>query len=263
MKLLVDADYIVYKSCAATEYEIDYGSDVIVVASRFSDAMSMIERELDKVRLNFPFELEETQLFFSDSINFRKTLDPAYKGHRNRKKPCGYRRCINELHTLYKCVIMSELEADDALGIAATLYTGNVIVSPDKDMRQIPGQLFNMEEMMSVTAEEGRRWHLIQTLAGDQTDGYAGVPGIGVKRAEALFEKEGYAWKTVLEAFEAKGLTEDDALLNARLAKILTCDDYDFKQNKFIPWNPSPSDYGADDGAATKDETDRADSGEG
>ena len=256
MDLLIDADYIVYKSCAACEYEIDYGSDVIVVASRFSDAMNMVERELDKIRLAFPFKTGKTRLFFSDSLNFRKTLDPAYKGHRNRKKPCGYRRVINELHTRYPCEIMPELEADDALGIYATKNKGNVIVSPDKDLRQIPGQLYNMDEMMSVTEEEGRNWHFVQTLAGDQTDGYAGVPGIGVKRAITLMDKEGYTWKTVREAFESKGLTEDDALLNARLAKILTCDDYDFKANKFIPWTPSVPDDGTDDGTGSENETD-------
>ena len=30
----------------------------------------------------------------------------------------------------------------------------------------------------------------IQTLAGDQTDGYAGVPGYGVKTAAKLFKKK-------------------------------------------------------------------------
>jgi len=70
---------------------------------------------------------------------------------------------------------------------------------------------------------EGAKWHLIQTLAGDQTDGYSGVPGIGIKRAVALFEEDGYTWKTVVKAFEDKDLTEDDALMNARLARILTC----------------------------------------
>ena len=38
MKLLIDADFIVYKCCAATETEIDFGDDVIVVASSFKEA---------------------------------------------------------------------------------------------------------------------------------------------------------------------------------------------------------------------------------
>ena len=41
---------------------------------------------------------------------------------------------------------MDTLEADDAMGIYATLYPDNVIVSPDKDMRQIPGNLYDLNE---------------------------------------------------------------------------------------------------------------------
>ena len=42
MKLLIDADYIVYKCCAAAESEIDFGEDLIVVTSNFSDVMKNI-----------------------------------------------------------------------------------------------------------------------------------------------------------------------------------------------------------------------------
>ena len=49
MKLLIDADFIVYKSCAACETEVDYGDDVIVVTSKFSDAYNMVKRELKKI----------------------------------------------------------------------------------------------------------------------------------------------------------------------------------------------------------------------
>ena len=38
MELLIDADYIVYKNCAAAETELDFGEDVILVTSNFSDA---------------------------------------------------------------------------------------------------------------------------------------------------------------------------------------------------------------------------------
>jgi hypothetical protein len=36
----------VYKCCAATETEIDFGEDLIVVTSRFSEAYEYVEREL-------------------------------------------------------------------------------------------------------------------------------------------------------------------------------------------------------------------------
>ena len=135
---------------------------------------------------------------------------------------------------------MPTLEADDSMGIYATKHPGNIIVSPDKDMRQIPGELYNLDQTFTVNKEDGAKWHLIQTLSGDQTDGYGGVPGVGVKRAEALFKEHGYSWKTVVNAFKDKDLSEEDALVNARLAKILTKDDYDFKKKRPILWSPSP-----------------------
>ena len=140
---------------------------------------------------------------------------------------------------------MPTLEADDAMGIYATKNTGNIIVSPDKDMKQIPGMLWNFEESTLIKSEEGAKWHLIQSLAGDNTDGYAGVPGIGVKRAVALFEEKGYSWKTVVEAFKEKGLSEEVALTNARLPRILTTEDYDHEKREPILWNPS-ADYRID-----------------
>lgn len=237
MKLLVDADYIVYKCCASAETEIDYGDDVIVVSSLFSDAMRCVERDLTNIKNNF-FDTEMI-LFFSDSKNFRKDIDPAYKGHRNRKKPCGYRRVINELGNRYEVIKLDRLEADDAMGIYATKEPGNIICSPDKDMLQIPGQVYNMKETVTVTPEEGKRWHYIQAMAGDATDGYSGIPGIGVKRAAALLDQHGLKWSTIVDAFKEKDLGEDVALMNARLAKILTNEEYD---NGPILWTPISED---------------------
>jgi len=254
MKLLIDADFIVYKACAAAESEVDFGDDVILVTSNFSDAYRATKRELTKLENKFG-SLSTLILFFSDSENFRKKILPAYKGHRNRKKPCGYKRVIEALKKEYKVIIKPTLEADDTMGVYSTKYPGNIIVSPDKDMKQIPGQLYNFDETFTITPEEGAKWHLIQTCAGDQTDGYGGISGIGVKRAVSLFEEKGYTWKTVVEAFVEKGHTKEEALVNARLAKILTAEDYDFKNKKPILWSPA-TDYKINSGTGSKDEID-------
>ena len=245
MKLLIDCDFIVYKCCAAAETELDFGDDVIVVTSKFSDAYKCVQRDIDKIKREFPF-YEEIILFFTSPNNFRKKILPEYKGHRNRKKPCGFKRVINQLKKDYKVIVKDTLEADDTMGIYATKYPGNIIVSPDKDMKQIPGKLYNFDETVDITPEEGARWHLIQTMSGDNTDGYSGVPGIGIKRAEKIFSEKGYTWQAVVETFEEKGMTEADALINARLARILTINDYDEAKKEPILWT-APSNYQVND----------------
>jgi len=237
MKLLIDCDYIVYKCCAAAETELDFGDDVILVTSLFSDAYRLINKELEKIQSLFPFS-EDILLFFTSPNNFRKKILPEYKGHRNRKKPCGFKRAINQLKKDYRVIVKPTLEADDSLGIYATQHEGNMIVSPDKDMRQIPGKLYDFNETVDITPEEGARWHLTQTLSGDNTDGYSGVPGIGQKRAEKIFKEKGYTWQAVVETFIEKGLTEQDALTNARLSRILTTNDYDHETKTPILWTP-------------------------
>ena len=241
MKLLIDADFTVYKCCAAAETEIDFGDDVIVVTSKFSEAYACVMREIKKIQRHFG-SFDDIILFFSSPDNFRKKIQGDYKGHRNRKKPCAYKRVINKLKTEFEVITMPTLEADDAMGIYATKYPGNIIVSPDKDMRQIPGMLYNLEESTLINPEEGAKWHLVQSAAGDNTDGYSGIPGIGIKRATQMFEEKGWSWKTLRDAFKEKGLSEDIALMNARLAKILTTDDYDHEKGEPVLWNPQ-ADY--------------------
>ena len=143
---------------------------------------------------------------------------------------------------------MPWLEADDSLGVYATAYDDCILCSPDKDLRQIPGRLYDMKELQTITKEEGDKWHYIQSLAGDQTDGYAGVPGYGIKTAAKYLDQEGYSWSSIVDAFTSKGMTEEDALLNTRLAKILQAEDYDYAKHEPIFWRPPDADIGADAG---------------
>lgn len=256
MSLLIDADYLVYKACVACETEIDFGEDIIVVTSRFSDAYNAVLNELNNIASDLGY-FDDSILFFSDSVNFRKSIDPNYKGHRNRKKPCGYKRVIHKLYEDFPVVVMPTLEADDAIGIYATKEEGHIIVSPDKDMRQIPGELYNLSDpIVTINKDDGYKWFLIQAMSGDQTDGYAGIPGIGIKRAEALLDANGVTWKTVVEAFAEKDLGEDVALLNARLAKILTVEDYDFTSNTPKLWVPPSTSGGTNTGATVQTASD-------
>jgi hypothetical protein len=90
--------------------KIDWGNDVIVVTSKFSDAYACVKRDLNKIKNHFMWDVPEVILFFSDSINFRKSIQASYKGHRNRKKPCGYKRVIAQLKTEYEVIVMPTLK---------------------------------------------------------------------------------------------------------------------------------------------------------
>ena len=60
-----------------------------------------------------------------------------------------------------------------------------------------------------------------------------------VGQPKKLMDKKGYTWDTVVGAFEKAGQTEEDALVNARLAYILQHKDYDNDTKKINLWNPS------------------------
>jgi DNA polymerase-1 len=45
-------------------------------------------------------------------------------------------------------------------------------------------------------------------------------------------------WNAIVRAYEKKGLTEADAIREARMARILRASDFDFKTMRPIPWMP-------------------------
>ena len=238
--LLIDSDFLAYKAAQACEIGIDFGEDVIIAQSQFSEVLKVFNNELNKVTK--AMMEDDFILYFSSTKNFRKKIYPDYKGHRMKRKPLGYKRLVNYCRENYNFKLIEGLEADDTIGIEATRFADphNIIVSPDKDMRQIPSTLWDMKnDVVEITKDDGDRWHLIQSLSGDPTDGYSGCPGIGVKRASELLDKNENKWEAVCKAYRDRGLSDDDALLNARLAKILQKEDFDYDRNQPILWTPN------------------------
>ena len=237
--LLIDSDFLAYKAAQACEIGIDFGEDVIIAQSQFSEVLRVFHNELNKVTKAMMDD--DFILYFSSTENFRKKIYPNYKGHRMKRKPLGYKRLVNYCRENHNFKLIEGLEADDTIGIEATRHANpsNIIVSPDKDLKQIPSVLWNLtDDVIEITKEEGDRWHLVQSLSGDPTDGYSGCPGIGVKRATELLDKNENQWEAVCKAYRDRGLSDDDALLNARLAKILRNENYDHDRNQPILWNP-------------------------
>lgn len=240
--LLIDADLTAYTAVAASETEVDWGDEVWTVDSDLSKAKDHFNKSIDKYRE--ALGVDEYKCCFSDSRNFRKELLASYKGNRKSRKPVGYKAFKEWAMETHPSFSKPTLEADDCLGIMATKFPGKtIIISMDKDLLQIPGKMYRLDtqgggELIEVSEQDGDTFFLTQCLTGDPTDGYTGLPGTGPKKTEELFKKHGTCWATVEQAYIKAGLTRDDAIMQARMARILRNTDYDFEKSEVKLWTP-------------------------
>ena len=228
LTLLIDADFFLYRAASSAEEEHEYNEDLTVIVGDFRRGKRRVESEIKD--LCDRFDSQDVVLFFTDRANFRKDVDPSYKGNRTKRKPAGYLKLKNWAMANWPSRLLPRLEADDALGIAATSgeFENFVLISPDKDMQQIPCRIYNLKDEFTQTPELAERKLYEQTLTGDSTDGYAGCPGIGPKRAGVLLDAcKGAYWEAVVKAFKDADLTEEDAIRNFNLARILQTDTWD------------------------------------
>lgn len=237
--LLIDGDLILYRSSAAVEKEVRWDEENHVLWANEEEAWTAVQYELDKLFTRF--DTKEHVVCLTQGPNFRLKVDPTYKSNRAKtRKPVCYPAVRERLEREYRTVKMAGLEADDVLGIFATRDPKAIICSMDKDMKTIPCNLWNGTDLLKVSEAEADHFHLFQTLTGDTTDGYPGCPGIGPVKAEAALAKSTLEtpWQRVVACFEKAGLTEDDALRQARLARILRDCDWDSKNKEVKLWTP-------------------------
>ena len=248
LRILFDADMVVFRATSSVETPIQWGNDLWTLHADAGEAQAKVDDTIvsltEKVLRHYKHEGEyEITMCFSDNENFRKRILPTYKINRaDKRKPVCYFGVKKWVEENFTCYQRPGLEADDCIGILATVKGSNsIIVSGDKDFKTIPGRFYDFlrNEFYDITQEEADSRHLFQTLIGDTTDNYKGCPGCGAVSAKKLLDSEGATWETIVEAFEKKGLTESDALAQARVARILRASDYDFETKKPILWSPN------------------------
>ena len=106
-------------------------------------------------------------------------------------------------------------------------------------MQQIPCRIYNLKDEFTQTEEAAERKLYEQALTGDSTDGYSGCPTVGPKRAGIILDAaKGKYWPAVVKAFTDNGCTEEDALRNLRLARILQTSDWDSVNETPIMYEP-------------------------
>ena len=204
MELLIDSDIVAYRAAASAENEEEY-----IAVARTHDTMHNIMGM---------FVVERQRGFLTGKDNFRRAIYPEYKANRTAPKPKHLAACREALILDYSASVVDGIEADDALGIAA--HDQSIIVSIDKDLRQIPGTHYNFVKGITdvVDGYTASFNFYRQFLIGDRADNISGVKGIGEKKAE----KELYGL-TEEEMFDrCRELYQDERrfLLNGQLLHI-------------------------------------------
>lgn len=273
---LIDADVVAYHAAFSAETPLNWGSGLWTLHAWEDDVRARVIDEIELIIERCEASDVVLALSHGKNWR-KDVLPDYKANRSNQRKPMLLKFARQFLKSNYPTEVWPNLEADDLLGILATspdYYRDEnpIIVSIDKDLSQIPGRHLRYDKendqdwIEEITEEQGDRLHMIQTLSGDPVDNYSGCPGIGDTKAQQIVDnptriepvtetiKSGKnkgqertrwketgpaesVWEAVLCRFRKAGLTEDEALQQARVAKILRAEDYDMDKGEVILWN--------------------------
>ena len=279
--LVMDGDWLVYQSMAAAEVETDWGDDILTLECDHAKARSILDSAIESYRTRKKAWSDAmVVLAYTDDVNWRKVLvDETYKENRKAtRKPVGYRDFLSKLWERDEFIHIKEdmLEGDDVMGIIGSGhevfgFKKAVLVSCDKDFKTIPDVDFlwcTTGNILTQTKETADWWHLFQTIKGDMTDGYSGIPGWGdtaegflndpfivepvesvlksgknkgqtvtkwVKRAPDATET---LWDCIKSIGAKAGMTEQEIIKQGQMARILRFEEYNYIDKEIYLWTP-------------------------
>lgn len=277
--LLIDGDTIAFLAASVCQHVLENENGYFEPFARRIEGETTVENLLHGLKQRL--EADKVMIFLScnSADNWRLKVDPSYKSNRAKSiRPMLLGPLKNYLRCKHGARHFAYLEADDALGVAAThptLVPGDkIIVGRDKDFATIPGYHYQLKDnaengtpiVRHVSPMEARMNHYVQALAGDAVDGYAGCPGFGMKSARKVVEKptllipkpgvvtrgkrkgqkvtrwmegdECSVWEAIVARYEKEGLSEAQAIKTARLAKILLAENYNLETHEVTLWVP-------------------------
>lgn len=160
MKALFDLDIICYKGAFACN-DLGYYAQI---------------RACDNILIGILDRLQPTsyELVLTGSGNFRYKIDPNYKAHRGPDTRPNNLYDIKAYFIKYwGAILTSGYEADDY--IAMHHDEDSIVISNDKDFKQLPGKMFNPWTETFYEIDNPFYYFFLQTLVGDAADGVNGV----------------------------------------------------------------------------------------
>lgn len=249
---LIDSDTILFATASVAEMCVKGGGldgedqwiPTMTLTQAYNQVVSGFDRIVEAVKA------DDAIICLSDRANFRYGILPSYKSNRkeSRRPPMLAKlRDALQKHKPFPVLLVKGLEADDLCGICAGTISAAgkkpIVCSEDKDLKTIPGSLFQKGKLVDISPADADRNWFYQVLTGDSTDGYKGCPNVGpVKALKILAEIEGKSpterWSRIVVEYLSRGASYDDALTQARVARILRSTDWDPNNKDVILWQP-------------------------
>lgn len=231
LTLLIDADAFAWKAATLSG----------TVAEAHRKALNRVHRMVDELKA------DRAVVCLSDPsrVYWRHELFADYKANSSERPPL-FEDAIAGLKAAAPHRVWPKMEADDVVGVLAThpsVQGDKIIVSEDSDLKSIPGRHYHpkTKETIDVTPAEADYWHLYRTIVGK---GFPGCKGLGKGKVGNFLPLDmarrppAEAWAAVVRAFASKKQAADDALLQARIARICRATDYDIESHQVRPWKP-------------------------
>jgi DNA polymerase-1 len=277
--MLADGDVFAYQGASVSEFVAQFGTtfhlmaDMEVAERHVTGNLKAVMKEIKAKKLINTLSCPTRHYWRHDVLpSYKGGRDKQY-GVSGPICLAALKVWMSENYTTHR---WKHMEADDVMGILATDPTflpeyRKVIVSIDKDMKTIPDVwIFNPDKDYQPwfnTAEMAEEYFLSQAIGGDSTDGYSGCIGMSVESATAFLRDQWYwesyehcfksgprkdttelrwrkadprsTWENIVSLYVKAGQTEEDALTNARVARICRASDYNQETGEVNLWLPN------------------------
>ena len=177
-------------------------------------ALMIAKSKMNDIKDRFGPSLEvyirgDNQSNFRDEI---ATLYP-YKGNRANEKPTYFQEIREYLVDNWGAYKVEDQEVDDELGCRLTELEDTrreaIIVSPDKDLDQLPGRHYSYKMNLAYDVEpiEAQQFFWKQALTGDYSDNIRGCWKCGDKKAEDIISAIAHLddeeiWQAIVNVYE-------------------------------------------------------------
>lgn len=186
MRVIVDADSLVYASCFNVE-------TLGEAKQKFSESLDSILSDLTDV-----CDVDDIRICNGSRNNFRVALNKSYKANRTQEKPTFLGDMHDWVKKTYNSYWTNGYETDD---VVATLWkqsvdelgeNGVIIASMDKDYKQFPCWYFDTywsrRELMKIDEFEAKYNFYTQMIVGDSADNVNYIKGKGKRYTTKLFD---------------------------------------------------------------------------